>query len=235
MAREKASPQRHENLNQGAGTTTGKTSNIKSRSEIDTELSDRQRAIETGRERGTSTGIARRPLTSVYGPGVSPFIASPLSLMRQMAEDMDRLFENFGLSRTGLGLAPTFSAGLDRDLWRGSSALEQTVWSPQVETFRRGDKLVIRADLPGLKKEDVNLEVYDGMLTISGERSEEYKEDRDDFYRTERSYGRYSRTLPLPEGVSEDQLEATFNDGVLEVTLPAPQLPERKAKRIPIR
>jgi HSP20 family protein len=148
---------------------------------------------------------------------------------------MNRLFETFGFGRTGLALAPAFGTDLDRDLWRGTSALEQGVWLPQVETFQRGDKLVVRADLPGLTKEDVDIEVNDGMLTISGERSEEQKEDIDNFYRTERSYGAFSRTIPLPEGINEDQIDATFKDGVLEVTLPAPKQPERKAKQIPIR
>jgi HSP20 family protein len=72
------------------------------------------------------------------------------------------------------------------------------------------------------------------LLTISGERSEEHEENRDEFYRTERSYGRFSRTVPLPEGVNEEQCDATFKDGVLEITLPAPKLVERKAKQIPI-
>ncbi|MDQ3948986.1 MAG: Hsp20/alpha crystallin family protein, partial [Gemmatimonadota bacterium] len=154
--------------------------------------------------------------------------------MRRMAEDMDRLFENFGFGRSGFGLAPSFATGLDRELWSGSSALEQAVWSPQVETFRRGDKLVVRADLPGLKKEDVKVEVADGMLTISGERREEHEESRDDFYRSERGYGQFYRAIPLPEGVTEEQCEATFKDGVLEVTLPAPKQPERKTRQIQI-
>jgi HSP20 family protein len=116
-----------------------------------------------------------------------------------------------------------------------SSALERAAWSPQIETFRRGDKLVVRADLPGLKKEDVNVEVDNGMLAISGERREQHEEDRDGFYRSERSYGQFYRALPIPEGVSDAQCEATFKDGVLEVTLPAPKEEQRTAKQIPIR
>lgn len=167
---------------------------------------------------------------SPFGVGATPF-----ALMRRVSEDMNRLFDTFGFGRTGLALAPAFGTDLDRDLWRGTSALEQTVWSPAIETFQRGDKIVVRTDLPGLTKEDVDIEVNDGMLTISGERSEEKTEDVDNFYRTERSYGAFSRTIPLPEGVNEDQIDATFKDGVLEVTLPAPKQPERKVKQIPIR
>lgn len=234
MAREKGN-QREEQPIQGTGKAAGRQSEVTERSEAGIERGDRQRAIQTGRERGISTGISRQPgAWPVYAPGVSSLTASPFGLMRRMAEDMDRLLDNFGFSRTGLGLTPGFGAGLDRDLWRGSSTIEQGMWAPQVETFRRGDKLVVRADLPGLRKEDVNVEVNDGMLTISGERSEEHEEDRDEFYRTERSYGEFSRTVPLPEGVNEDQCDATFKDGVLEVTLPAPKLLERTAKQIPI-
>jgi HSP20 family protein len=156
-------------------------------------------------------------------------------LMRRMAEDMDRLFENFGFGRTGLGLAPSFGTALDRDLWSGSPALGQALWSPQVDTFRKGDKLVVRADLPGLNKDEVKVEVDEGVLTISGERREEQEETREDFYRSERSYGEFYRAIPLPEGVTGDQVDATFKDGVLEVTLPAPKQPERRAKQIQIR
>jgi HSP20 family protein len=155
--------------------------------------------------------------------------------MRRMAEDMDRIFQDFGFGSSGLELAPAFGAGLDRELWREASALDQTAWSPQIEMLRRGDKLVVRADLPGLKPEDVNVEIENNVLAISGERSEEREENRDDFYRSERSYGQFYRAVPLPEGVTGEQCEATFKDGVLEVTLPAPKQPERKARQIPIR
>lgn len=129
---------------------------------------------------------------------------------------MERLFDDFGLGRSALGLA-------------------QAAWSPQVETFRRGDQFVVRADLPGLKKEDVKVEVEDGRLTISGERCEEHEENEDNSYRTERSYGRFYRSFSLPEGVTDEQCEATFKDGVLEVTLKAPKRPEQTARQIHVR
>jgi HSP20 family protein len=132
-------------------------------------------------------------------------------MMRRMAEDMDRLFGNFGF-----GLQPA-------------------AWAPQVETFRRGDQLVVRADLPGMKKDDVNVEVEDGVLTISGERCDEHEEKRDDSYRSERTYGQFYRAIPLPEGVNGDQCDASFKDGVLEVTLPVPKETDRKAKKIQVR
>jgi HSP20 family protein len=228
MAPNRSDQQREENPRQGTSTTLGKTSE---RSETGTERSDRQRSIDTAREEGRSTGVAGRPMTSpVYGRSTQ---TSPFMLMRRMADDMDRLFENFGFGR--LGLAPSFGTGLNRDLWTGSSALDQPIWSPEVDTFRRGDNLVVRADLPGLNKDDVKVEIDNGVLTISGERRDEREERRDDFYVSERSYGQFYRAIPLPEGLTSDQVDATFKDGVLEVTLPVPKQPERKAKQIQIR
>lgn len=122
-----------------------------------------------------------------------------------------------------------------RDLWSDRANFGQSGWAPQIETFRRGDSLVIRADLPGLTKEDVNVEVDDGVLTISGERCEDHTDEQDGFYRTERSYGEFFRSLPLPEGVSDAQCDATFKDGVLEVTFPVPKQRERNAKRVKVR
>ena len=111
----------------------------------------------------------------------------------------------------------------------------RTAWSPEIETFRRGDKLVIRADLPGLKKEDLKVDIENDMLTIEGERNQEDRDERDRYFRTERSYGHFFRAIPLPEGVDESACDATFRDGVLEVTLPAPKAMERQARRVEIR
>jgi HSP20 family protein len=152
--------------------------------------------------------------------------------MRRMAEDMDRIFGEFGFGPS-LGVSPLLSPSFGQG--RALSAGGMRAWSPQLETFRRGDKLVVRADLPGLRKEDVNVEVEDGMLTISGHRSEEQVDERDDFYRSERSYGEFYRALPLPENITGESCEATFKDGVLEVTLPLPKEQERKPRKIDVR
>ena len=159
--------------------------------------------------------------------GLNPFAA-----MRRWSEDMDRLFQDFGFGQPGFGRS------LIRDLamlggGRGSQE-DVGVWSPQVEAFRRGENFVVRADLPGMKRDDVTLEVENNVLTISGERTDEHEEHRDGFYRSERSYGQFYRAIPLPEGVNTDQCEATFKDGVLEVSLKVPQQRER-SKQIPIR
>jgi HSP20 family protein len=187
-----------------------------------------ERGIRTTSEpiRGGMTRRGTTPLSRYGGEG------SPFSLMRRMAEDMDRIFGDFGFGPS-IGLTPLLSPTLGQG--RGLAPGGLRAWAPQLETFRRGDKLVVRADLPGLRKEDVNVEIDDGMLTISGQRSEEEVDDRDDFYRSERSYGEFYRALPLPENVSGESCEATFKDGVLEVTLPLPKQQERKARRIDVR
>src|SRR5438128_4914503 len=95
-------------------------------------------------------------------------------------------------------------------------------WAPQLELFQRGNDLVIRAELPGLTKDDVDVEITEKMMTIQGERHQEREEDREEWYRNERSYGRFYRSVPLPEGAIVDSAKAQFKNGVLEITVQAP-------------
>jgi len=231
MAADKGYQQREENPHQGASHSFGRPASTANQNESTAGRGDQERAIQTGREEGRSTRVSRGPQTSVSGPGTGLF--TPFTMMRRMAEDMDRLFDNFGFGRASAGLMPAFGDDIDRAM-SGGVAADQAIWAPQVETFCRGDKLVIRADLPGIGKDDVKVEVEDGVLAISGERHEEHEEDRDDFYRSERTYGRFYRAIPLPEGADESQCDASFKDGVLEVTLPAPKR-ERKARQIQVK
>ena len=93
---------------------------------------------------------------------------------------------------------------------------------------------MVKADLPGLTKDDVKVELTDKLLTISGERKDEKEDKREGFYRSERSYGRFFRQIPLPEGVKTDKANATFRKGVLEVTMPAPKM-ESPARKLEIK
>lgn len=95
-------------------------------------------------------------------------------------------------------------------------------WIPDVDVFEKDGNLVIRADLPGLTKEDVNIEVTDEAITIHGERKEEFSEEREGLYVLERAYGGFSRSVPLPDGVKMDDIKATFENGVLKVMAPLP-------------
>ena len=94
---------------------------------------------------------------------------------------------------------------------------------------------MIRADLPGLCKEDVKVEVSDDMITIEGERKQEKKEEREGCYYSECSYGSFYRVIPLPEGADASKATAEFHNGVLEVAVPAPSLPEPKARRLEVK
>jgi HSP20 family protein len=105
-------------------------------------------------------------------------------------------------------------------------------WVPPMDLVEAEDHFVLKADLPGLAEGDVNIEVQDGTLTISGERKAEHEQREKGWYRIERSFGSFSRSLTLPDGVDPDKIDASFTDGVLEVHIPKPE--ERKPRRISI-
>jgi HSP20 family protein len=215
-----------------SGSSTASTSGSQAnRSQSAGAAGDRQRSIQTSNEQ-KGAGMARRPQST---PGSYGATGTPFSLMRRMAEDMDRLFEDFGFGLPGFAVAPVLSTSSAPRRAGSTSAFQRGGWIPQIETFRKGDKLVLRADLPGLRKEDVSVEIEDGIVTISGERSAEDVEDREGYFHSERSYGQFQRSLALPEGVTGESSDATFKDGVLEVTIPVPKQAERSAKKVQIR
>src|SRR4051812_5069970 len=96
-------------------------------------------------------------------------------------------------------------------------------WVPAMDLMEADDHFVLRADLPGLAEDDVSIEIQDNTLAISGERKSEHEERERGWYRLERSFGRFSRSLTLPEGVDADAVTAEFNKGVLEVRIPKPE------------
>jgi HSP20 family protein len=106
-------------------------------------------------------------------------------------------------------------------------------WVPAMDLMEADDHFVLRADLPGLGEDDVSIEIQDNTLTISGERKSEHEERQKGWYRLERSFGRFSRSLTLPEGVNADAVSAEFDKGVLEVRIPKPE--ERKPRRVAIK
>ena len=140
---------------------------------------------------------------------------NPFVFMRRFAEDMERFFEDFGSFR----LRPL----LRGELMPRLGEFGRAVWSPEVEVFERDGQLTVRADLPGMTKDDVRVEIEEDALTISGERKDEREEKGEGYYRTERSYGKFFRRVPLPEGVKTEGAVATFRNGVLEVAMEAPR------------
>jgi HSP20 family molecular chaperone IbpA len=107
-------------------------------------------------------------------------------------------------------------------------------WRPQVEAFQRGDEFVVRADLPGLEKKDVSVEVQDDALVITGERTDERQQEERGYYSTERRYGQFCRVVPLPDGAIADSVTASFKNGVLEVVTKAPPHEVSRGRRVEI-
>jgi HSP20 family protein len=105
-------------------------------------------------------------------------------------------------------------------------------WLPAMDLVEAEDHFVLKADLPGLDEDAVSIEVQDNVLTVSGERKSEHEQRQKGWYRVERSFGRFSRSLTLPEGVNADGISANFDKGVLEIRIPKPE--ERKPRRIEI-
>jgi len=152
----------------------------------------------------------------------TPFGISPFSVIKRFGEEMDRLFSDYGLN--GEWIPPAL----------GLTGETGGKWEPQVEIFEHGGELVVRAELPGLKKEDVKIELSHDGLTIEGERRSEHEENGEGYYRSEFSYGSFHRRVPLPEGANPDEATAKFHDGVLEVTMPARKPVARAARKLAI-
>jgi len=142
---------------------------------------------------------------------MNPFTVNPFTMIRAFTDEMDRMF------RAG----PTTE-----------------IWTPAVDVRRCKGNLVVTAELPGLKKEEVKVAVTDMGLTIEGERKREHKEDHEGYHRYERSYGRFYRVVPLPEGAKVDLAKAELTDGVLKVAIPVPEAKKveepKTARHIPI-
>jgi HSP20 family protein len=145
---------------------------------------------------------------------------SPFRMLERFAHEVDRVFDDFRLGHSWL---------------RPRLRTESDLWAPDIEIYHRDHELVVRADLPGMKKENVKVEITDEAITIEGERRREQEEERGSVYRSERSYGSFCRTIPLPEGAITDQAKANFKDGVLEITMPAPPEQARRGRRLEIK
>jgi len=146
--------------------------------------------------------------------GGSFFNMNPFGLMRQFTDEMDRMFH---------GTPRAF----------GEFVPGEKMWSPVIEVKEKEGKLFVTADLPGLKREDVKVRVENGTLFLEGERKRETEEKRDGYYHSERAYGSFFRSIPLPETAKADETVAAFHNGVLEVTIPVPGMTPTR-KEIPV-
>jgi HSP20 family protein len=145
---------------------------------------------------------------------------SPLRRVTNLRDEVDHLL-SMALGRLG-------DSG---ENGRGSQLLEGG-WFPAVDVYEDKDNLLIKAELPGLKKEDIDISLQDGYLSLSGERKQEEKREDSGVYRSERWVGRFHRSISLPCRVNAEKITATYNEGVLTVTLPKAE--EAKPKQIPI-
>ena len=143
----------------------------------------------------------------------------PVRELSSLQNEMNRLFNTFFD-------APTTTGG------GGGNGGAARRWIPSMDLVETEDHFVLRADLPGLSEEDVSIELEDNVLTVSGERKAEHEEKKEGYYRVERSFGQFRRSLTLPEGVDAEGINATFDKGVLEVRIPKPE--ERKPRRVAI-
>ena len=137
----------------------------------------------------------------------------PARELNSLQSEMNRLFNTF------FDVPPGNGGGVRR-------------WVPAMDLVETDDHFVLRADLPGLTENDVSIELEDNVLTISGERRSEHEERKEGYYRFERASGTFSRALTLPEGVDPQGVEASFENGVLEVRVPKPE--ERKPRKVAI-
>jgi HSP20 family protein len=141
----------------------------------------------------------------------------PFTLLRQITSEFDRVFgEPFG----------RWPAPLPRG--------EEGAYMPDIDVFEKEGRLFTRVDLPGIKKEDLKVEIDDGRLVISGQRKSEVEETKEGFYRCEREYGTFRRAVPLPEGARLDDVKAKFADGVLEVSVALPSKAAAPVQKIEI-
>ncbi len=139
---------------------------------------------------------------------------NPFRQLTNLRDEIDRLFES---PLSGFGeLTQPFMGG----------------WMPAVDLFEDKDNFVLKAELPGMKKEDIEVSVHEGVLTISGERKEEKEHKDAESYRAERFFGRFHRTVSLPTAVAAEKVAAGYKDGILTVTRPKAE--EAKPKQIPV-
>jgi HSP20 family protein len=136
-----------------------------------------------------------------------------------MMEDMERRFEDI-LGRSWL------------PVWRRTPQAEEEEWMPVVDIYEQGDMLKIKAELPGMKEEDIDVSVSEGNLILKGEKKTESEIKEEDYYRCERTYGSFYRSIPMPSNIDSEKVEANYENGVLEVSIP--KTAESKTKKVPV-
>jgi HSP20 family protein len=135
--------------------------------------------------------------------------------------------------RSPFGLLDALTNDVERAFRGFAPAMKEDFWTPATEIRKCNGDLVVTAELPGIQKDDVKVELTDEALIIQGERKSEHTDDHDGYHRTERSYGRFYRMIPLPEGAKPDQVKAELTNGVLKVSIPLPQA-KKQPRVVPV-
>jgi len=143
----------------------------------------------------------------------------PFKALERFRREMDRLFDRWFEE----------PYGIDRFF---EEELTSSRWYPAVDIQEKDGKYILKAELPGMKKDDIHVDIENGVLSIKGERKLEDEEKKENYHRIERVYGTFRRSFRLPENVKEDQIKAKYKDGILEITLPIKE--EAKPKAIPV-
>jgi HSP20 family protein len=183
---------------------------------------ENQQALQGSRQGGeVAVGQGQGSNLQTRGQGgLARYGRDPFETMQRLSDEMDQLFDSFFYGRPVSRQAR-------------HSAL-QNLWAPEVELCEEGNQLRVCVDLPGVAKDNVKIDIHEGMLTIQGERREERTDDGEGqkFRRSERRYGSFYRSIPLPEGVETENAQAKMKDGVLEVSIPI--TPAKQPKRLEI-
>jgi HSP20 family molecular chaperone IbpA len=184
----------------------------KMQSETDTQTPDTQDTQDTNaREAGPAVGPSWLPrLVNLW--------EEPFYVMRRMSNEIDHFLDNF--------------LHISRDTTPSKSGITG-VWTPAIEIARRNDQVIICADLPGIKREDVQINVAHDRVTIEGNRPELATQGEQAFHQTDRSYGHFYREIPLPEEIDSDSAAAFMDEGVLQITLPVVP-PDKLVRRLDI-
>jgi HSP20 family protein len=179
----------------------------------------------------SSTPATQASASSAAAPArreAHTFWADPLAHLRRVDEEIDRAFHTlFGRPFPRMSQEPI-------DVPTRLAELSRSLWSPHVDVLSREGSLVVRADLPGLGKDDVSVEIDGRLLTIKGERKAETEEKKETYYRSERSYGSFYRSFRLPESADTANAKARFKNGVLEVEIPTPEAAAKAARTVEI-
>ena len=160
--------------------------------------------------------MATNKPVKVESTPLTPFERSfGFPMLDRLSREFDTLFDRFGFEKPFFERTPA------------------AMWTPTMEMVTKPNELLVKVDVPGMKKEDLTIEMTDEHMVVKGERRQEKEEKKDGYIKTERSYGSFVRTVPLPEGVKPESAKAAMHDGVLEITMPMIKVePQRRRLEI---